>query len=51
MEDIDFRVQVTREDFEKLCADLFEKIKYPVEKALSAAQLTMDSIEQVIMSE
>nr|CAD7592318.1 unnamed protein product [Timema genevievae] len=49
LDDIDFRMQVTREMLEELNADLFERVKLPVEQALKASGLTMDVINQVIL--
>ena len=47
MEDQDFRLPVNREQFEKLNADLFERVTAPVERALDAAGITMDLVDQV----
>ena len=47
--DIDFRAKVTREEFEKLCADLFDRVQAPVEQALKAAEMDATDIEQVII--
>nr|CAD7392844.1 unnamed protein product [Timema cristinae] len=49
LDDIDFRMQVTREMLEELNADLFERVKLPIEQALKASGLTMDVINQVIL--
>lgn len=49
LDDVDFRVQVTREQFEELNADLFDRVAAPLERALSASGLTMDVITQVIL--
>ncbi|KAM8834939.1 hypoxia up-regulated protein 1 [Synchiropus picturatus] len=49
MDDIDFKAKVTRAEFEALCADLFERVARPVQDALTAAEMTMDEIEQVIL--
>ncbi|KAF4520111.1 hypothetical protein B566_EDAN010267 [Ephemera danica] len=40
LDEIDFRVQVTRDQFEELCSDLFERVAEPIHKALKAAGLT-----------
>lgn len=39
-----------REEFEKLCTDLFERVKQPIEQALKNSQLSMDVINQVVIS-
>lgn len=49
MDDIDFKAKVTRLEFEELCADLFERVPRPVQDALTAAEMKMDEIEQVIL--
>ncbi|XP_068186473.1 hypoxia up-regulated protein 1 isoform X1 [Antennarius striatus] len=49
MDDIDFKAKVTRSQFEELCADLFETVPRPVQDALTAAEMKLDEIEQVIL--
>uniref|UniRef100_A0A1B6MMN4 Hypoxia up-regulated protein 1 n=1 Tax=Graphocephala atropunctata TaxID=36148 RepID=A0A1B6MMN4_9HEMI len=49
LDEIDFKLQVTREDFENLCSDLFERVKNPVEQALKTSGLSMDIISQVVL--
>ncbi|TKS83822.1 Hypoxia up-regulated protein 1 [Collichthys lucidus] len=49
MDDIDFKSKVTRAEFEELCADLFERVPRPVQEALTAAEMKLDEIEQVIL--
>uniref|UniRef100_A0AAQ5XYU2 Hypoxia up-regulated protein 1 n=1 Tax=Amphiprion ocellaris TaxID=80972 RepID=A0AAQ5XYU2_AMPOC len=49
MDDIDFKAKVTRAEFEQLCADLFERVPRPVQDALTAAEMKLDEIEQVIL--
>nr|QQL94691.1 hypoxia up-regulated 1 [Lateolabrax maculatus] len=49
MDDIDFKSKVTRAEFEELCADLFERVPRPVQDALTAAEMKLDEIEQVIL--
>lgn len=48
IDEIDFRLQVTREEFENLNKDLFDRVKLPVENALKTSGLTLDVINQVI---
>ncbi len=43
LEDVDFRTKVTREEFEELCSDLFDRVGKPVSQALEAADMTMAS--------
>lgn len=49
MDDIDFKAKVTRAEFEDLCADLFERVPGPVQDALTAAEMKLEDIEQVIL--
>ncbi|XP_056450361.1 hypoxia up-regulated protein 1 [Gadus chalcogrammus] len=49
MDDIDFKARVSRVDFEAMCADLFERVSRPVQDALATAEMTAESIEQVIL--
>ncbi|XP_039293804.1 hypoxia up-regulated protein 1 isoform X4 [Nilaparvata lugens] len=49
LDDKDFKVQVTREEFEKMCEDLFERVKAPIDQALKTSGLSMDLISQVIL--
>jgi hypoxia up-regulated 1 len=47
-DDMDFRgTTITREQFETLASDLFERVLTPVEKALEMANKTIDQITQV----
>jgi len=43
LEDVDFRTKVTREKFEELCSDLFDRVPEPVRQALDAAGMTLVS--------
>jgi hypothetical protein len=38
---------VTREDFETLCSDLFDRVKGPIDQALKSSGLTLDVINHV----
>ncbi|KAG5671881.1 hypothetical protein PVAND_002051 [Polypedilum vanderplanki] len=49
LDEQDFKFMVTREKFEELCADLFDRVAAPVQKALDAAGLTIDVINQFIL--
>ena len=46
-QDKDFKSMVTREEFEKMCEDLFARVLQPVTDALTMANLTVDEIDQV----
>lgn len=41
MDDVDFKVKVTREQLETMCEDIFEKIGAVVEEALRSSEMTM----------
>ncbi|XP_004525071.1 hypoxia up-regulated protein 1 isoform X2 [Ceratitis capitata] len=49
LEDQDFKLQVTREKLEELGADLWPRVAKPLEQALSASGLSLDTISQVII--
>ncbi|XP_017493042.1 PREDICTED: hypoxia up-regulated protein 1 [Rhagoletis zephyria] len=49
LEDHDFKVQVTREKLEELGADLWPRVVKPLEQALAASGLSLDTISQVII--
>ena len=39
MDDVDFKAKITRQEFEEMCADLFDRVKNPVQDALNAAEI------------
>lgn len=47
--DIDFRCKVTRQELEEMCADLFDRVKAPVEQALRSAEVNPSELTQVII--
>ncbi|KAL0131958.1 hypothetical protein PUN28_000019 [Cardiocondyla obscurior] len=49
IDDIDFKLQVTREKLEEICDDLFERVANPVKIALETSGLTMDIISHVVL--
>ncbi|KAK5708260.1 lumenal Hsp70 protein [Elasticomyces elasticus] len=49
MPEIDFRVKLTRADFESLTVDFAERVEGPIKDALAAAKLTMKDIDSIIM--
>ncbi|XP_059483412.1 hypoxia up-regulated protein 1 isoform X2 [Neocloeon triangulifer] len=49
LDEQDFKLQVTREQFEELCTDLFARSGTPITAALEIAGLTMESISQVVL--
>lgn len=40
MDDVDFKTRVTREEFENLCTDLFDRVKATIEDALKISEVT-----------
>ncbi|XP_075630838.1 hypoxia up-regulated protein 1 [Balearica regulorum gibbericeps] len=49
LDDIDFKAKVSRQEFEDLCSDLFQRVPGPVQQALSSAEMNLDGIDQVIL--
>ena len=49
MDDVDFKAKVTRDEFEALCADLFERVKKPVNDAIKTAEVLHDELTTVIL--
>ncbi|XP_017876518.1 hypoxia up-regulated protein 1 isoform X1 [Ceratina calcarata] len=49
IDEYDFRVQVTREKLEELCADLADRVVNPIKIALKMSGLTMEAISQVVL--
>uniref|UniRef100_A0A182RBY4 Hypoxia up-regulated protein 1 n=1 Tax=Anopheles funestus TaxID=62324 RepID=A0A182RBY4_ANOFN len=49
LDEQDFRLLVTREQFEGLCKDLYERVTAPLDKALAASGLALDVINQVVL--
>lgn len=49
LEEHDFRLPVSRDQFEALCKDLFERVTAPIERALAASGLSLDVISQVVL--
>lgn len=49
LDEQDFRLLVTRDQFEELCKDLFARITAPIDKALSQAGLSLDIVNQVVL--
>jgi hypoxia up-regulated 1 len=40
MDEVDFKAKATREEFEKMCSDLFDRIKKTIEEAIKSAEIT-----------
>lgn len=49
LDEEDFKLQVTRQEFEDLIPDLLKRVGKPVEQALKTAQLTKDVLQQVVL--
>lgn len=49
LDEQDFRLLVTRDQFEELCKDLFARITAPIDRALSLSGLTLDIVNQVVL--
>ncbi|KAJ3128212.1 Hypoxia up-regulated protein 1 [Nowakowskiella sp. JEL0407] len=49
MEEIDFKTIVTREELEDLCADLFTRIRKPIDIVLEKTGLKMEDINSLVL--
>jgi hypoxia up-regulated 1 len=49
MDDVDFKAKVTREEFEQMCADLFERVKNPINDAIKTSEVIHDELTTVIL--
>merc|ERR1712083_464018 len=49
MEDIDFKVPMSRDKLMEMSADLMDRVTGPVERALTVASMSMENIDQVIL--
>ena len=49
MDDIDFKMQVTREEFEAMNQDYFDRVLGPVEKAIAASGMTLQEISGILL--
>lgn len=47
IDDQDFKAKVTREEFETMCADLFDRIAATVQEALKTSEMTLVRIYQL----
>ena len=48
-EEIDFRTRVTREELETICADLFDRVKSPIESVLAAAGKSLADVQSIVL--
>jgi hypoxia up-regulated 1 len=49
IDDIDFKLKVTREEFESMCGDLFDRVRGPVDQALASSEMILSEIDQIIL--
>ncbi|XP_058823794.1 hypoxia up-regulated protein 1 [Topomyia yanbarensis] len=49
LDEQDFRLLVTREQFENLCKDLYDRVTGPIDRALSSSGLSIELINQVVL--
>lgn len=49
LDDQDFRLSVSRADFEELCSDLFERVRGPIDAALISAAMDIKDLNQFII--
>ena len=50
MDDIDFKMEITRDTFLQLNEDYFKRVLGPVERAISASGMTIGEISEVILA-
>lgn len=48
-EDIDFRLLVSRKEFEAMCTDLFSRIAEPINTALKRADLLLEQVDSLVL--
>ncbi|KAK3820162.1 MAG: Hsp70 protein-domain-containing protein [Benniella sp.] len=49
MEDIDFKVKVTRAELEGLSQDLFTRVRGPIDAALTSANMKLEDIQSLVL--
>ncbi|CAF3534696.1 unnamed protein product [Adineta steineri] len=49
IDEIDFKQRITREEFENLYVDLFERVKKPIEEVLRTSGIKFSEIQQVLL--
>ncbi|XP_063606713.1 hypoxia up-regulated protein 1-like [Penaeus indicus] len=49
LDEEDFRLHVSREEFEGLCTELFERVQAPIDAALISAAMDISAIDQFII--
>ena len=47
-DDIDLSTQISRVEFEGLCSDLFSRAVAPLDRVLTAANVTLDQVHQTL---
>lgn len=49
MDDIDFKIKVTRAELEDLAKDLLERVRGPIDAALTEANMKLDNIQSLVL--
>ena len=49
MDDVDFKAKVTRDEFENMCSDLFDRVKATVEDAMKFSEITNVKYKHIIL--
>ena len=49
-EDLDFEMEITRDEYEDGAMGVFEKLKIPIEQALEEAEVDADEIDEVVLA-
>ncbi|XP_052804905.1 hypoxia up-regulated protein 1-like isoform X2 [Mya arenaria] len=49
LDEEDFKMKVSRAEFEEMCSDVFERVTKPIDVALKASEITLGEISDVIL--
>lgn len=49
MEEIDFRIKVSRAELEELSKDLFDRVRGPIDAALTSANMKLEDIQSLVL--
>ncbi|KAF9979754.1 hypothetical protein BGZ65_006061, partial [Modicella reniformis] len=49
MEEVDFKIKITRAELEELSKDLFSRVRGPIDSALNSANMKLDDIQSLVL--
>lgn len=49
MEEIDFKIKISRAELEELSQDLFDRVRGPIDAALTSANMKLDDIQSLVL--